>query len=57
MRRLIKFKAIGSNQRGATVVEYCLIAGIIVFAIVAALTELGTELEEPFNQAAEGFEN
>ena len=57
MRLHIQLKDLITNQCGATVVEYCLIAGIIVFAIVGALMQLSTELKVPFTDAAAGFAN
>lgn len=34
----------GASERGATVVEYGLIAGIVSFAVVAASTQIGQTL-------------
>lgn len=34
----------GADQRGATAIEYGLIAGIVSFAVVAASTQIGQTL-------------
>ena len=40
------------NRRGATVVEYCLIAGIVSLAIVAGATSIGTRVQTRYLQPA-----
>lgn len=44
-----------SDERGATAIEYAVIAGLIFLAIVAAIIPIGTELSGTFNDAANGF--
>ena len=43
------------NDRGATAIEYALIAGFIAVAIVAAVSSIGTTLNETFANVAAGF--
>lgn len=43
-----KFQSIASQDRGATAVEYALLVGLIAVAIIAAVTLLGTELNNLF---------
>lgn len=57
MRPYRRQTSFADNQRAATAVEYCLIAGIIVLAIVGAPAQLSTRVEAPFNEAADGLEN
>lgn len=40
------------SRRGVTAIEYGLIAALIAVAIIAAITLLGTDLEETFNMVA-----
>lgn len=40
------------NQRGATAIEYGLIAALIAVAIIVALTQLGLSLSDVFNNVA-----
>jgi pilus assembly protein Flp/PilA len=42
------------NRSGATVVEYCLIAGIICLAVVGGATALGGSANESFTAVREG---
>ncbi len=42
-------------ERGATVIEYALIAGVLALGLVAALTTLSGELSGLFNTAARQF--
>ena len=37
------------DNRAVTAIEYAMIAGVIVFAIIAGLTKIGTELTPTFN--------
>jgi len=38
------------DQRGATAIEYALIASLVALAIVAALSTLGTQLASEFSE-------
>jgi pilus assembly protein Flp/PilA len=44
-----------SDERGATAIEYAIIAALIFLAIVAAIVPIGTELSGVFTEAADGF--
>jgi|KBSSwiStaDraftv2_1062776.scaffolds.fasta_scaffold1878375_2 pilus assembly protein Flp/PilA len=50
MRNL--FKRFVSDERGATAIEYGLIAGLIAVVIIGALTLTGTSLNSVFGQVA-----
>ncbi len=43
-------KGICENEDGATAIEYGLIAALISVVIIAAITLVGTDLENAFNQ-------
>lgn len=43
------------NERGATAIEYALIAGGISIVIVAAATGIGSSLNNTFNSVQDGF--
>jgi pilus assembly protein Flp/PilA len=43
------------DERGATAIEYALIAGCISIAIVAAATSIGTTLNSTFTSVKNGF--
>jgi pilus assembly protein Flp/PilA len=43
------------NERGATAIEYALIASLIGLAIIAAVGAAGTSVSGAFNDAAAGF--
>jgi pilus assembly protein Flp/PilA len=40
------------DQKGATAIEYGLIAGLIAVAIITAITTVGTSLANKFNQVS-----
>jgi len=42
-------------EQGATAIEYALIAGGIAVVIVAAVTMVGTEVNDAFVAVSEGF--
>jgi len=44
------------DRSGATVIEYCLIAGIITLAIVGGASAIGASANASFNAAEAGFE-
>lgn len=44
------------DRSGATVIEYCLIAGIISIAIVGGATAIGTNTNNSFNSVQAGFD-
>lgn len=41
------------DDRGATMLEYGLLVGLVAIAAIAGITLLGTELQSMFNGAAE----
>lgn len=43
------------DRSGATVIEYCIIAGIISIAIVGGATAIGSTTNNSFNAASAGF--
>ncbi len=46
-----------SDQRGATAIEYGLIAGLIAVVIMAALVSTGTGLEDVFTTVSTTIDN
>lgn len=50
MKRLIKL--LGRNQRGATAIEYDLIAALIAVAAIGAMQGLGNKLKTTFNNVS-----
>lgn len=53
MKKLFKLL---KNSKGATAIEYGLIAALIAVAAIAALTTIGTELETTFNKVGNSLE-
>ena len=49
MRRLIKLM---NNSKGATAIEYGLIAALIAVAAIAAMKSVGTKLSTTFNNVS-----
>jgi len=45
------------NRSGATVIEYCLIAGVISVAVVGGASAIGTSTNNSFNSVQAGFTN
>jgi pilus assembly protein Flp/PilA len=50
-----QFARLLADDGAATAIEYALIAGIIVIAIVGGVTAIGTGTGASFNSAAGGF--
>ena len=46
------FRRLSRDNRGATAIEYGLIAALIAVAAIAAMTNIGSELGTTFNQVA-----
>lgn len=44
------------DRSGATVIEYCLIAGIISIAVVGGASAIGTNTNASFNSVQAGFD-
>lgn len=55
MKTLGTFLRMLKNRSGATVIEYCLIAGIISIAIVGWATMIGNSTNSSFNAVQAGF--
>jgi pilus assembly protein Flp/PilA len=49
---LLKFY---TSKRGATAIEYGLIAGLVSIGIVAGLSVIGDSLTNTFNEVSNGF--
>ncbi|MHB8528416.1 MAG: Flp family type IVb pilin [Caulobacteraceae bacterium] len=49
-----RFEWLLRGRRGATAVEYALIAALIALVIVAAVTSLGTNLSVKYNSISAG---
>lgn len=45
------------EERGATAIEYALLAALIAMAIFAAIIPIGTQLSSTFGSAADGLQN
>jgi pilus assembly protein Flp/PilA len=41
-----------ANESGATAIEYALIASLIAVAIIAAVTMVGTQIQNTFNEVS-----
>ena len=55
MNKLKTLLRVLKDRSGATVIEYCLIAGIISVAIVGGATAMGNSTNESFNAVHAGF--
>jgi pilus assembly protein Flp/PilA len=53
----LMFNALIRDESGATAIEYGLIAALIAVAIIFALTTLGTNLSDMFNEVADTVSN
>lgn len=51
----ISFAALLRDERGATVIEYALVAGLISISIVAAATAVGEGVSAKFTAVLAGF--
>ena len=49
---MAKFLKLIKNSKGATAIEYGLIAALIAVAAIAAMQNIGTKLSTTFNNAA-----
>ena len=54
---MAKFLKLIRNSKGATAIEYGLIAALIAVAAIAAMQSIGTKLENTFTNVADGLEN
>lgn len=55
MNKLQKLLLVLKDRSGATVIEYCIIAGIISVAIVGGATAIGSSTNNSFNAVNAGF--
>ena len=55
MKAFNTFLRMLKNRSGATVIEYCLIAGIISIAIVGWASMIGNSTNNAFNAVQAGF--
>ena len=46
------FRKLSKNDKGATAIEYGLIAALIAIAAIGAMSSLGTKLTSTFNKVA-----
>ena len=46
-----------NEERGATMVEYALIASLIAVTCIAGVTQLGTSAKRPFQKASINIQN
>jgi pilus assembly protein Flp/PilA len=49
---MIKFLSLIKDEKGATAIEYGLIAALIAVAAIGAMTSIGTKLGTTFNNVA-----
>lgn len=57
MSKLIaKFVALRWDRKGATAIEYAMIAGVIALGIIGAVTQIGQKSNANFERVHEGFE-
>ena len=52
---LLRIRKLTWNSKGATAIEYGLIAALIAVAAVTAMQGLGTSVRSTFNNAASGL--
>lgn len=55
VKLLVRLQTFLGDRRGATVIEYCLIAGLIAIGLVGALTTVGDSANGMYMRANEGF--
>ena len=51
------FRKLLKNEKGATAIEYGLIAALIAVAAIGAMGALGDQLDLTFNNVADGMKN
>lgn len=55
MKKLQELLLVLKDRSGATVIEYCIIAGIISVAIVGGASAIGKNANSQFNSVSAGF--
>ena len=53
---MAKFLKLIKNNKGATAIEYGLIAALIAVAAIAAMGAVGSQLNETFTNVSDGLE-
>jgi pilus assembly protein Flp/PilA len=51
------FRKLFADKKGATAIEYGLIAALIAVAAITAMSSLGNNLENTFNEASNAMTN
>ena len=54
---MAKFLKLFKNEKGATAIEYGLIAALIAVAIISAVTTVGTSLTNTFTKVSTGLDS
>ena len=54
MKLFSKLRRLKGDRSGATVIEYCLIAGLIALVLVGGMMSIGTSTNGSFNAVNEG---
>jgi len=57
MKMLRNFLSMLKDRSGATVIEYCMIAGMISVAIVGGATAIGSNTNNSFSAVQAGFDS
>jgi len=52
---MLKFLKLIKNEKGATAIEYGLIAALIAVAAIGAMTSVGSKLGETFNNVSDAL--
>ena len=52
---MLKFLKLIKNEKGATAIEYGLIAALIAVAAIGAMSSVGSKLGETFNNVSEAL--
>jgi pilus assembly protein Flp/PilA len=48
----LRIKQFLADERGATAIEYGLLASLVALAIIASITVIGTQLSNTFNEVS-----
>lgn len=55
VKLFVRLQLFLGDRRGATAIEYCLLAGLIAIGLVGALSSMGESANGMFLRANEGF--
>jgi Flp pilus assembly pilin Flp len=50
------FSRLGRDRKGATVIEYCIIAGMIALGIIGVVTQIGETTNSSYVAVSDGFD-